>query len=385
MNEEVSHSTPIDRVMMAHALRLAERGAYTTRPNPMVGCVIAHDAQLVGEGWHEFAGEPHAEVIALREAGTRARAATAYVTLEPCAHHGRTPPCAEALASAGVARVVVAMRDPFPRVAGAGLEYLRAAGIEVICGVMEAQAREVNRGFLSRVERGRPWVRVKMAMSLDGRTALANGQSKWITGAPARTDVQRWRARSGAIISGSGTVLADDPQFTLRLPDTKAAPVWRVILDRRLTTPLGAKVLDGSAPTLVLHDRAVLPDARFSHVECHAVAGHEGGLDLAAVLSFLAQREINEVQVEAGPVLCGALFELGLVDELLLYIAPVFLGSKARPLLELPSLSDMTQRWHLEVVDERRVGDDWRLMCRPKAGGEGRGQSGTGSDARGME
>ena len=371
MNEEVSRFSAIDHVMMAHALRLAERGVYTTRPNPMVGCVIAHDTQVVGEGWHEFAGEPHAEVIALREAGARARAATAYVTLEPCAHHGRTPPCVEALVSAGIARVVVAMRDPFPGVAGAGFERLRAAGIEVCSGVMEAQARELNRGFLSRIERDRPWVRIKMAMSLDGRTALANGQSKWITSAPARTDVQHWRARSGAIISGSGTVLADDPQFTLRLPGAKAAPVWRVILDRRLTTPAGAKVLDGSAPTLVLHDAAVLPDARFSRVECQAVTQCSNGLDLPAVMSLLARREINEVQLEAGPTLCGALFELGLVDELLLYIAPVFLGSTARALLELPSLSDMTQRWHLVVMDERRVGEDWRLICRPKPGGEG--------------
>ena len=349
--------------MMARALRLAERGATTTRPNPMVGCVIAHGEEIVGEGWHQRAGGPHAEVFALRQAGERARAATAYVTLEPCAHQGRTPPCAEALIGAGVARVVAAMRDPFAQVDGAGFERLRAAGIAVEAGLMQAQARELNRGFLSRIERGRPWVRVKLAMSLDGRTALANGDSKWITGEAARADVQHWRARAGAILAGSGTVLADDPQLTVRLPDAGIAPVLRVVLDRRLRTPAHANVLDGSAQTLVFHASDAVPDARFAQVECDAVPVEGDGLSLVAVLERLAARGINEVQVEAGPTLCGALFAQGLADELLLYIAPVFLGSEARPLLALSALSDMADRWRLRVLDECKVGEDWRLRC----------------------
>ena len=348
---------------MARALRLAERGACTTRPNPMVGCVIARGEEVVGEGWHQRAGGPHAEVFALREAGERACGATAYVTLEPCAHQGRTPPCADALIGAGVARVVAAMRDPFVQVDGAGFERLRAAGIAVESGLMEAQARELNRGFLSRIERGLPWVRIKLAMSLDGRTALANGESKWITGEAARVDVQHWRARAGAILTGSGTVLADDPRLTVRLPDTDVASSLRVVLDRRLRTPAGANVLDGSVPTLVFHTPDAVPDARFAKVECDALPMEGDGLSLMAAHERLAARGINEVQVEAGSTLCGALFEQGLADELLLYIAPVFLGSDARPLLALPQLSDMADRWRLRVVDECKVGEDWRLRC----------------------
>lgn len=353
--------------MMAHAVRLAERGGWTTRPNPMVGCVIARGDEVVGEGWHARAGQPHAEVFALRAAGERARGSTAYVTLEPCAHHGRTPPCADALIDAGVARVVVAVRDPNPKVAGAGAERLRAAGIVVESGLMEDEARELNRGFLSRIERGRPWLRVKLAMSLDGRTALANGDSMWITGEAARADVQRWRARSGAILTGSGTVLADDPQLTARVPEADIAPVLRVVLDRQLRTPAGAHLLAGGAPTLFFHAADVAPDVRFSQVECEPLPEDEGGLSLVAALERLAAREINEVQVEAGPTLAGTLFVQGLVDELLLYLAPVFLGSDARALLTLPPLTDMAERWRLRTVDERRVGEDWRLLLRPHA------------------
>lgn len=355
-----------DHAMMAHALRLAERGAYTTRPNPMVGCVIAQGEQIVGEGWHQRAGGPHAEVFALRQAGARARGGTAYVTLEPCAHHGRTPPCADALVQAGVARVVAAMRDPFPQVAGAGFERLRAAGIAVESGLMETQARELNRGFLSRIERARPWLRIKLAMSLDGRTALANGESKWITGEPARNDVQHWRARAGAILSASGTVLADDPRLDLRLPGIEAAPVLRVLLDRHLRISAGANVLDGGTSTLVFHAPEAVPDARFAKVECEVLPSAGDGLSLAAMLERLAMRGINEVQVEAGPTLCGALFAQGLVDELLLYIAPVFLGPDARPLMALPALTDMAARWHLHVLDDCKVGNDWRIVCRRK-------------------
>jgi len=351
---------------MAHALRLAECGLFTTQPNPRVGCVIAHGDEVVGSGFHRRAGEPHAEVHALRAAGERARGATAYVTLEPCAHQGRTPPCADALIAAGVKRVVVAVEDPFPQVAGRGIGKLRAAGIAVETGLMRGAARELNIGFFSRIERGRPFVRVKLAMSLDGRTALADGESKWITGEAARADVQRWRARSSAILSGSGTVLADDPRLTVRLPDDEAfAPPLRVVLDRYLRTPAASHVFDGAAPTLLLHAAAApVSDSRFARVERMAVAEQGEGLDLTTVLALLAARDCNEVHVEAGPTLCGALFAAGLVDELLLYVAPLLLGDQARPLLHLPTLADMTLRWQLRVVDQRVLGQDLRLRLR---------------------
>jgi diaminohydroxyphosphoribosylaminopyrimidine deaminase/5-amino-6-(5-phosphoribosylamino)uracil reductase len=366
----------VDHIHMAHALRLAEHGLYTTQPNPRVGCVIAQGGEVVGTGFHQRAGEPHAEVYALREAGAHARGATAYVTLEPCAHHGRTPPCAEALIAAGVARVVVAAEDPFPQVDGRGMARLRAAGITVDVGLMRDAARELNIGFFSRIERNRPFVRVKLAMSLDGRTALANGESKWITGESARADVQRWRARSSAILSGSGTVLADNPRLTVRLasnsPSSGAAegegftPPLRLILDRQLRTPAGSHVLDGSTPTLVLHGAAGLcTDDRFARVERMAIGTQNDALDLRAVLALLAGRGCNEVHVEAGPTLCGALFAAGLVDELLLYIAPLLLGDSARPLLQLPTLSDMARRWQLRVIDQRQLDADWRLRLRP--------------------
>ncbi len=367
MSTNLPFFSALDHEHMAHALRLAERGLYTTQPNPRVGCVIAHGDEVVGAGFHQRAGEPHAEVHALREAGTRARGATAYVTLEPCAHHGRTPPCAEALIAAGVARVVVAAEDPFPQVDGRGMARLRAGGIAVDVGLMRETAREVNIGFFSRIERGRPFVRVKLAMSLDGRTALANGESKWITGEAARADVQHWRARSSAILGGSGTVLADNPRLTVRLPqDEEFTPPLRVILDRQLRIPLGSHVLDGSTPTLVLHGAAEsCTDNRFERVERMAVATRHDALDLRAVLALLAGRGCNEVHVEAGPTLCGALFAAGLADELLLYVAPLLLGDSARPLLHLPSLSDMATRWQLRVIDQRQLGADWRLRLRP--------------------
>ena len=355
-----------DHSFMAQALRLAERGLFTTQPNPRVGCVIAHADVAIGEGWHQRAGDPHAEVFALREAAERARGATAYVTLEPCAHHGRTPPCADALIAAGVARVVIAAEDPFAPVDGRGIGKLRAAGIAVDVGLMREAARELNIGFFSRIERSRPWLRVKLAMSLDGRTALANGESKWITGEAARADVQRWRARSSAILTGSGTVQADNPQLTVRLGEGEAfAPPLRVVLDRQLRTPEGSHVLDGAAPTLMLHAAAADPDHRFKHAECAAVDERNGSIDLAAVLAVLAGRGCNEVHVEAGPTLCGALFAAGLVDELLLYVAPLLLGDQARPLLQLPTLSDMAERWQLRPIEQRQLGTDWRLRLRP--------------------
>jgi len=358
----------MDHVHMAHALRLAARGLHTTQPNPRVGCVIARGETVLGTGWHQRAGEPHAEVHALREAGEAARGATAYVTLEPCAHHGRTPPCADALIAAGVGRVVVAHEDPFDKVDGAGIATLRAAGIGVQVGLMRDAARELNIGFFSRIERQRPWVRVKLAMSLDGRTALADGTSKWITGDAARADVQRWRARSSAILSASGTVLADDPHLTVRLPgDERFVPPLRAIVDTQLRTPAGAHVLDDAAPTVLFHaDDALVP----AHLADVARAGirrdEQGGLDLRAVLHWLAKRDINEVHVEAGPVLCGALLSAGLADELLVYIAPILLGNSGRPMLNLPPLDDMASRWKLDTIDRRQVGDDMRLQLRPR-------------------
>jgi diaminohydroxyphosphoribosylaminopyrimidine deaminase / 5-amino-6-(5-phosphoribosylamino)uracil reductase len=353
-----------DHAHMARALRLATRGAWTVRSNPMVGCVLAHGAEVVGEGWHQRAGGPHAEVFALRQAGAAARGATAYVTLEPCAHHGRTPPCADALVAAGVARVVAALRDPFHAVDGRGIERLRAAGIVVDGGLYEAQARQLNRGFLARIERGRPWLRLKLAMSLDGRTALASGESKWITGAAARADVQRWRARAGALLIGSGTLRADDPRLSPRV-DGDCEPPLRVVVGRDGRLPPAAALLGEAGGVLLAHGadlQPVLP------------AGVEGlplplagtGLDLAALLAALAARGINEVQAEAGATLSGALLAAGLVDELLLYQAPLLLGGRGRPLFDGIDPVDMAARIGLEVVDLRRIGEDLRWCLRPR-------------------
>ncbi|WAT14487.1 bifunctional diaminohydroxyphosphoribosylaminopyrimidine deaminase/5-amino-6-(5-phosphoribosylamino)uracil reductase RibD [Xanthomonas fragariae] len=357
--------TADDHRWMAQALRLAERGAYTTRPNPMVGCVIVRDGVCVGEGFHQRAGGPHAEVFALRAAGELARGATVYVTLEPCAHYGRTPPCALALIEAGVTRVVAAMADPFPQVNGGGFALLREAGIEVHSGVMQAQARALNRGFLSRVERGRPWLRVKLGASLDGRTALVSGESKWITGADARADVQRWRARAGAILTGAGTVLADDPSMTVRLgEDTPFAPPLRVVLDAGLRTLACEHIRQGDAPTLYLHgDDVAVPS--IDAAQFVAMPLHAGRFDLTAVLVLLAERWVNEIHVEAGATLCGALLHAGLVDELLVYVAPVLLGDTARPLLAGLGIETMAQRYALQLLDVRQLGQDLRLRYAP--------------------
>ncbi len=416
----VATYSALDHAHMARALRLAGHGLFTTQPNPRVGCVIAQGDTIVGEGWHRRAGAPHAEVFALREAADRARGATACVTLEPCAHHGRTPPCAEALIAAGVARVVIAAEDPFPRVAGRGIASLREAGIAVDVGLMREAARELNRGFFSRIERGRPWLRVKQAMSLDGRTALADGTSKWITGAAARADVQRWRARSSAILTGAGTARADDPRLTVRagapfhegatavedglegevapasglpsealgragsaigswpasgMPVTGSAgdgfafpPPLRVLLDARLDALApAAALLDGSAPTLILHAPTALPvHAGYAQAECVAVETHDGRLDPDAVLALLAARGCNEVQVEAGPTLAGVLFAANRVDELLLYVAPRLLGDSARALLKLPSLAGIAASPALRLIAQRAIGDDLRLLLRPR-------------------
>jgi diaminohydroxyphosphoribosylaminopyrimidine deaminase/5-amino-6-(5-phosphoribosylamino)uracil reductase len=358
----------IDHAHMARALRLAERGAWTTRPNPMVGCVIAQGEEVVGEGFHRRKGEAHAETHALHAAGARARGATAYVTLEPCAHHGSTPPCADALVAAGIARVVAASRDPFPAVDGRGLERLRGAGIAVETGLMEAAARTLNRGFFARIERGRPWIRVKLAMSLDGRTALRDGDSKWISGEAARADVHRWRARAGALLTASGTVLADDPQLTVRLvPGAEFEPPLRVVLDVGLATPARSRVLDAAAPTLFFHAPDVKLSDTFRARDRVAVAAHKGQLDLPAVLQELARRGINEVQVEAGATLAGALLRADLVDELLLYVAPRLLGEHGRPLFGGVEPLRMDECLGFRLVETRQVGDDLRLRLEPAA------------------
>jgi diaminohydroxyphosphoribosylaminopyrimidine deaminase/5-amino-6-(5-phosphoribosylamino)uracil reductase len=356
-----------DSVWMARALQLAERGLYTTSPNPRVGCVLVKGDQVVGEGWHERAGEPHAEVHALRAAGESARGATAYVTLEPCSHHGRTPPCADALIAAGVSRVVVAVQDPNPQVAGEGIEKLRNAGIAVESGLMEAAARELNIGFFARMTRGRPWVRSKTGMSLDGRTALANGVSQWITGPAARRDVQHWRARSCAVLTGAGTVLADDPQLNVREIETTRQPL-RVVVDSKLQTPPSARMLqEGSVLiyTAVQDAEKVTALERAGATICVMPDG-AGQVDLEAVLRDLAQRGINEVLVEAGSTLNGALLRAGLVDELLLYVAPQLLGDAARGIAQLGELTALEQRIDLTWQDVRQVGADLRIVARVK-------------------
>ena len=354
-----------DRALMARALELAQRGLYSARPNPMVGCVIEREGQVVGEGWHERAGEPHAEVLALREAGDRARGATAYVTLEPCAHHGRTPPCADALVEAGVARVVAAMRDPFPRVDGAGFARLQAAGIEVASGLLEAQARELNRGFLSRVERGRPWLRLKCAASLDGRVALANGESRWITGEAARRDVHALRARSCAMLTGIGTVLRDDPQLTVRHVPCSRQP-RRVVIDSRLELPPGARILAGEPPLVltVSEDRARRQALEARGAEVVTVPAEGAKTDLAAVARLLAERGFNEVTVETGAKLNGALLRAGVVDEIVLYLAPLLMGDAAQGLFALPGFEALGEAPRLRWIDRRVVGADLRLTAR---------------------
>ena len=352
-----------DHRHMAEALRLAEKGLWTTDPNPRVGCLLVRDGEVVGRGWHRRAGEPHAEALAVAEAGARARGATAFVTLEPCSHHGRTPPCADALIAAGIAEVVVAAGDPHPRVAGSGLERLRAAGIGVRSGLLEAPARELNIGFVSRHERGRPWVRVKLACSLDGRTAGPDGLSQWITSEPARHDGQRWRARASAVMTGIGTVLADNPSLNVRLGGAERQPL-RIVLDSQARLPSTARLLTLPGAVKVASLRAAPWQA--DGVEWRQLpAGADGRVDLAALMDWLAELEINELHVEAGPILAGALMQGGWVDELLLYQAPVLLGDGA-PLLRLPGMEKFEQRHHLDWIDQRRIGPDQRFVLRPR-------------------
>lgn len=350
-----------DRHWMGKALVLAERGKYTTHPNPRVGCIIVRDGRKVGEGAHLVAGGPHAEIIALREAGEYAQGATAYVTLEPCAHTGRTPPCTQALIASGVMRVVAAMRDPFGKVDGRGFSQLQAAGIAVNYGLLQAEASELNIGFLHRVRTGRPWIRLKVAMSLDGRVAMASGESKWITGAASREDVHSYRAQSDAVITGIGTVLADDPSLTARGVGMTVIQPTRVVLDRRCRISPKANVLDDVAPTLVFHNDA--------HAACQgryawAPLDREGDLDLTFIVAELGNRYFNEALIECGPTLSSSFLKLGLVDELLIYQAPCLLGHLAKPMNHL-NMETLKHSSRFQVVDTLAMGNDLRIRLRP--------------------
>jgi len=360
-----------DRQFMARAIQLGWQGLYTTNPNPRVGCVLVRDGTIIGEGYHVRAGEGHAEVNALAQAGD-ARGATAYVTLEPCSHFGRTPPCAQGLINAGISRVVAAMVDPNPEVAGRGLQMLRDAGIEAQSGLLEAEARALNPGFLSRMERARPFVRVKLAMSADGRTAMASGESKWITGGAARADVQQLRARSSAILTGVGSILKDDSALTVRIPELSSSvqqqvdepKPLRVVLDSQLKTPADARIIDGSAPTLICHAQSENPAER-ANLSYLKVPASEAGLDLGWLLHYLAtELSVNELLVETGATLAGAFVKAGLVDELWVYMAPKLMGSRARPLLDLP-LDVMNDAIELKLHDIRQFGDDVRFIWQP--------------------
>jgi diaminohydroxyphosphoribosylaminopyrimidine deaminase/5-amino-6-(5-phosphoribosylamino)uracil reductase len=371
--------TAADHTYMARALQLARRGLFTTSPNPRVGCVIVAAGEVVGEGWHERAGEPHAEAHALAAAGSRASGATAYVSLEPCSHHGRTPPCADALIAARVARIVVAMHDPNPKVAGTGVQQLRAAGIDTSVGLLAHEARELNMGFVSRHERGRPWVRVKTAASLDGRIALANGVSQWITSPEARRDGHRWRARACAVMAGIGTLQADNPRLDVRDVETTRQPM-RIVVDRRLEMTPNARVLEGGNVLVFCarEERERAAELRGAGAEVVALPDASGKVDLAAMMQELARRELNEIHVESGNRLNGALLKAGVVDELLLYLAPQLLGDAARGMFDLGVFTSLDQRVHLSIHDLRRVGPDLRIVARVSSpspiGGEGRGE-----------
>ncbi len=352
----------VAKSFMARAIRLAERGKASTHPNPRVGCVVARDGLIVGEGAHLRAGEPHAEVHALREAGDKARGAEVYVTLEPCAHHGRTPPCVDALIAAKVKRVWIAMQDPNPLVAGRGLARLREAGIETHVGVMGEVAADLNRGFISRMSCGRPWVTLKLAASLDGRTAMASGESQWITGEAARADVHRLRAEAGAVMTSSATVLEDDPQLTVRLEGQWRQPD-RIVLDTHHRVPATAKVwAEGARRFLLTTDRGIAPPAPGVEV-INVAASADGHVDLGAALAALGQAQVNEVLVECGPRLAGAFLQARLTDEIVVYLAPALLGHDAQPLAHLPGLVRLDQRVQLKPKDVRLVGDDIRVTA----------------------
>ena len=354
-----------DHAYMARAIQLAKLGNFTAHPNPRVGCVIVKDQVIVAEGWHEKTGGPHAEVMALAIAGEQAEGATVYVTLEPCSHTGRTPPCADALVNAGVRRVVIAMQDPNPRVAGTGFERLRNAGIEVSVGLLESEARRINPGFIRRMEWGLPYVRLKMAVSLDGRTAMASGESKWITGEAARADVQKLRARSSAIVTGAGTILSDDPSLSVRTETVTRQPL-RVIVDSHLSTPPDAKILAEDGEVLVV---TVSEDAEASMAlvdagaEITQLSSAAHGVDLPELMQYLAERECNEVLIEAGATLAGSALSSRIVDELVIYVAPHLMGSDAKGMFNMPELQTMQDRIELAIQDVRMIGDDLRITA----------------------
>ncbi len=360
--------TASDYEYMARAIQLAEKGLYTTAPNPRVGCVIVKDGTIVGEGYHVKAGQAHAEINALKQAGNNAKDATVYVTLEPCCHTGKTPPCTDALINAGVNKVIAAMQDPHQRVAGKGFAELEKAGIEVQYGLMQAQAETLNPGFIKRMQSGLPWVRIKMAASLDGRTAMRSGESKWITGTAARQDVQHWRARSSVILTGVGTILADDPSLNVRMPDHEHQPL-RVILDTQLRTPAEAKILQQPGQTLIM--TSVSDEKQFTKydkakVDFHICHATKDGVDLDSVLKHLATMEVNELHVECGATLAGSFLRSGFVDEIVLYMAPKLMGDQARGLFHLPELNDMADSIDLSINDLRQTGDDIRIIMSVK-------------------
>ncbi|MBO7080482.1 MAG: bifunctional diaminohydroxyphosphoribosylaminopyrimidine deaminase/5-amino-6-(5-phosphoribosylamino)uracil reductase RibD [Neisseriaceae bacterium] len=353
--------------LMQRALALAEKGRFTTHPNPRVGCVIAQGSHIVGEGYHLRCGEPHAEIFALKEAKRKAKGATVYVTLEPCAHFGKTPPCAEALIQAGIARVIVATQDPNPQVAGKGIAMLQEAGIKVSCGLLEKEARALNLGFLSRFEKNRPYIRLKYAQSLDGKIALNNGQSQWITGEVARADVHRYRAQSSAILTGVNTILADNPLLNARIDDIALfRQPERIILDSHLRTPLDAQVITDETCHTVLVTLEDTPHKDYpQHIEIMRIpANTDGKIDLSILMTVLAQRGVNEIWTEAGSVLNSALLQEHLVDEIVVYQAPMILGNTAKDIFRLPEYTDLTQipRWGLSSV--KKMGDDIRIILR---------------------
>lgn len=364
----MSAFSPDDISYMSRALQLAECGRYTD-PNPRVGCVLVRDGKVVGEGWHDIAGGPHAEIVALKQAGGDARGATAYVTLEPCCHHGKTPPCSEALIGAGVARVITAMEDPNPAVAGQGLKQLHEAGIEVSSGLLQTQAETINPGFIQRMRIGRPFVRSKLAMSVDGRTAMASGESKWITGESARRDVQKLRARSSAIMSGIGTVLADDPSLTVRNEAGEPAQrqPLRVILDPHLSTPQTARFLSQPGRSLIV-TAAEEPEIqqRLEQAGAEVISLPHGpdAIDLNALMRLLAEREINEVLLETGAILSGAVLQAGIIDELVIYMAPKLMGDNTKGLFHTPGLDSLADAISLDILDIRAIGKDWRITAR---------------------
>jgi diaminohydroxyphosphoribosylaminopyrimidine deaminase / 5-amino-6-(5-phosphoribosylamino)uracil reductase len=350
--------SPLDHAMMRRALALAEGGLYSATPNPRVGCVLVRKDAIVGEGWHERAGGPHAEIVALEKAGAQAADSTAYVSLEPCNHHGRTPPCVEKLVQAKVKRVVAAMRDPNAKAAGGG-EALQAAGIRFDYGLMEAEARELNIGFVSRMTRGRPWVRLKVAATLDGRTALPDGRSQWITGPDARRDGHRWRARACAILTGIGTVRADNPRLTVREVETPRQPL-RVIVDSRLETSPGARILEGDKVLVFAAASGTLPNA-----EVVVLPNQNHKVELPRMLEELARRGVNELHVEAGFRLNGSLVREGCVDEYLMYLNPSLLGDAAQGMFDLPALEGLEKRPRLKILSLERFGEDLRILARP--------------------